>query len=191
MTKSKLKIAHQVPGRIRMKVAGAKGNPAVLEEVRATFASIPGIEEVKVNPATGSIVLNYDTGRHEEFHGHLHSRYSDNLAHGHSAPTNEIDELARKIEAEAEFLAEHSHAARMVVDFCKQVDHEIKLASGNTIDLTLLLAVGVAGITILEVGASAATPVWVTLTIFGLNHLINAHSAPVQAPRAAFAAALA
>ena len=189
MTKSKLKIAHQVPGRIRMKVAGAKRNPSVLEEVKAAFALIPGIEEVKVNPATGSVVLNYDTERHDEFHGHLHSRYRDNLAHGQAAPTNEIDELARKIEAEAKFLAEHSHAARVVVDFCKEVDREIKLASGNTVDLTLLLAVGVAGITILEVGASAATPVWVTLTIFGLNHLINAHSAPEQAPRAGVAAA--
>ena len=38
------------------------------------------------------------------------------------------------------------------------------------------LATAIAGFTILEVGANAATPVWVTLSMFGLNHLIEANS---------------
>jgi hypothetical protein len=181
MTKSKLHIAHQVPGRIRLKVAGAKHNPELLEEVKAAFSAIPGIAAVKVNPATGSIVVNYDTDRHDEFHGHLNTHYSDNLAGEQRLPNNEIDELAHKIEQEAEFLAEHSHAARVVVDFCKKLDKEIKLATGNNLDLTMLLAVGVAGFTIFEVGATAATPVWVTLSVFAINHYINSHAAQIQA----------
>jgi hypothetical protein len=48
--KVKPQIAHQVPGRIRMKIPSAKGNPAMLEEIQKTFAAIPGIEEVVVNP---------------------------------------------------------------------------------------------------------------------------------------------
>lgn len=84
--------------------------------------------------------------------------------------------LRARFQQEAEFLAENSHAARVVVDFFKQVDQQIKTGSSNTIDLKIVLAVGIASFTILEVGANAATPVWVTLAMFGLNHLIEANS---------------
>jgi hypothetical protein len=172
MTNAKLHIAHQVPGRVRMKVPSAKGNPELLEQMKQTLSVIPGIEEVIVNPETGSLVLHYDTDQHHEFHGHL-----EHHTGGHyKPPTNEIDALANKIQQEAEFLAENSHAARVIVDFCKQLDQGIKTGSSNTIDLKIVLAVGIAGFTILEVGASAATPVWVTLAMFGLNHFIEANS---------------
>lgn len=173
MTKVKLQIAHQVPGRIRMKIPSAKGNPELLEQMKQTFAVIPGIEQVTVNPATGSLVLHYDIDQHDEFHGHLEHHTG---GHHRPPPTNEIDALANKIEQEAEFLAEHSHTARVIVDLFKDVDRQIKVASGNTIDFKIVLAVGIAGFTILEVGASAATPVWVTIAIFGLNHLIQVNS---------------
>ena len=154
MTKMKLQIAHQVPGRIRMKVPSAKENPELLEQIKQTFSVIPGIEEVLVNPATGSIVLHYDTDRHDEFHGRLQHHTG-----GHyKPPTNEIDALANKIEQEAEYLAEHSHTARVIVDFFKDFDNGIKVSTGNVIDLKIVLAAGIAGFTIFEVGATAATP---------------------------------
>jgi cation transport ATPase len=176
MTKMKLQIAHQIPGRVRMKVPSAKDNPELLEQIKQTFSVIPGIEHVTVNPATGSVVLHYDTERHDEFHGRLQQHTG-----GHEKPpNNEIDALASKIEQEAEYLAEHSHAARAVVDFFKETDRQIKLATHNVVDLKILLATGIAGYTIFEVGASAATPVWATLAIFGLNHIIQANSPDAQ-----------
>jgi hypothetical protein len=174
MTKVKLKIAHQVPGRIRMKISSAKGNTELLEQMRQTFVVIPGIEQVTINPDTGSLVLHYDVDRHDEFHGHLEHHTG---GHHRPPPTNEIDVLASKIQQEAEFLAEHSHTARVIVDLFKEVDQQIKAGSSNTIDLKIVLAAGIAGFTILEVGATAATPVWVTLAMFGLNHLIDANKA--------------
>jgi len=172
MAKLKLQIAHQVPGRIRMKVPSAKDNPELLEQIKQTFSVIPGIEQVTVNPITGSVVLHYDHERHTEFHGRLEQHTGGQ----YRPPSNEIDALANKIEQEAAYLAEHSQTAKVVVDFFKDVDHQIKAASGNVIDLKILLAVGIAGFTIFEVGANAATPVWVTLAIFGLNHLIQANA---------------
>jgi len=171
MTKMKLQIAHQVPGRIRMKVPSAKENPELLEQIKQTFSVIPGIENVTVNPTTGSVVLHYDTDRHDEFHGRL-----EHHTGGHyKPPTNEIDALANKIEQEAEYLAEHSHTARVIVDFFKDFDNGIKVASGNVVDLKIVLAAGIAGFTVFEVGATAATPVWVTLAVFALNHMIQAN----------------
>jgi Heavy metal associated domain 2 len=177
-----LKIEHQVPGRVRMKIPAGKGNPDLLQKVSETFAVIPGIEHVTVNPTTGSVVLYYDTDRHDEFHGTFRGHYE---AHGggnhgggngaaHGADT-ELDKLTNSIEAEAEFLARHSHSARAVVDFVKKIDHEIKVATNNNLDLKIVFAVGIICLTVFEVGATAATPVWVTLAIFTVNHFIQMH----------------
>lgn len=40
MTKMKLQIAHQVPGRIRMKVPSAKENPELLEQIKQDRKSV-------------------------------------------------------------------------------------------------------------------------------------------------------
>jgi hypothetical protein len=187
--KVKLQIAHQVPGRIRMKIPSAKGDPALLEEIQKTFSAIPGIEQVVVNPETGSVVLRYDADRHDDFHAGFTHRFNEHHAgHGHAhhrPPSNEIDALASKIADEAEFLADHSDAARAVVDFCRRCDREIKVATGNTMDLKMVLCVGLVGFMIFEVGAAAATPVWVTLTLFGLNHFIEMQSELAESTRAA------
>src|SRR6202041_4202652 len=114
MTNVKLQVAHQVPGRVRMKIPSAKGNPELLEEMKQTLSVIPGIEQVIINPATGSLVLHYDTDQHDEFHGHLVHHTG---GQHRPPPSNEIDALADKLQREAEFLAENSHSARVVVDF--------------------------------------------------------------------------
>ena len=186
--KVKLQIAHQVPGRIRMKVPSAKGDPALLEEIQKAFSAIPGIEHVVVNPETGSVVLKYDAERRDDFHAgftHRFNEHHDGHRPAHRLPpSNEIDALARKIEEEADFLAEYSDAAKAVVDFCKHWDREIKVASGNLVDLKMVLCIGLVGFTIFEVGAAAATPVWVTLTLFGLNHFIEMQSELADSARA-------
>ena len=178
MTKMKVQIAHQVPGRIRLKVPKVKENPELIDQIQQMFNAIPGIEEVTINPTTGSVVLHYDTDNHDQFHGHLQQHTGGHF----KPPTNEIDALANRIEQEAEYLAEHSHTAKVVVDYFKDFDRQIKIATGNVVDLKIVLAAGIAGFTIFEVGATAATPVWVTLSIFALNHMIQANMAGNDGP---------
>lgn len=157
-----------------MKVPAAKGNVELLQQIAETFAAIPGIENITVNPATGSVVMKYDVDRHDEFHG----RFQDHVPEGcgYRAPATDIDQFALRIEQEAEFLASHSESARAVVDFFKRADCEIRSATDNYVDLKILLALGIIGFTVLEVGTAAATPVWVTLTLFSLNHVIEMHA---------------
>jgi hypothetical protein len=163
-----------------MKIPAGKGNPALLRQVADVFGQVPGIESVVVNETTGCVVLRYDTERHDQFHGALHGHI-----HGaERAPATEIDALANKIEEEAEFLAEHSKSARAVVDFFKTVDREIKVATNSNLDLKMVLAAGVIAVTVLEIGATAATPVWVTLMLFATNHYIELHQSQPQAARA-------
>jgi hypothetical protein len=187
MTKMNLKIEHQVAGRVRMKIPAGKGNPELLKQISEVFGVIPGIEEVTVNPTTGSVVLHYDADRHDEFHGSFRQHYdAHHAAHGaanggqHGADT-ELDKLTHSIEEEAEFLARHSHSARAVVDFVKILDREIKSATNNNIDLKIVFAVTIIGFTVFEVGATAATPVWVTLAIFTVNHFIEMHERQAHA----------
>jgi Heavy metal associated domain 2 len=171
--KPKLEIAHQIPGRIRMKVPSAKGNPEQLESYKEILGAIPGIESIDVNPETGSIVLRYDPKAQDHFHAGFQQHMHEQHGQHHRPPKNEIDQLATTIEREAEYLAEHSHVARVFVEACRNADRNIKLHSHNMLDLKMLLAIGVIGITVFEVGAAAATPVWVTLALFGLNHFIE------------------
>jgi hypothetical protein len=173
MTKLHLHIAHQVPGRVRMKIPAGKGNPELLKQISDTFGAIPGIEQVTVNPTTGSVILHYDAERHDEFHGSFAHHYRAHAAE--RPPATQFDVLASRIEDEAEYLARHSHAASAVVDLVKKFNREIKVATGNAVDLQIVFALGLIGLTVLEVGATAATPVWVTLAIFTVNHFIEMH----------------
>jgi hypothetical protein len=182
MTKMRLKIEHQVPGRVRMKIPAGKGNPDLLKQISEIFGIIPGIEEITVNPTTGSVVLHYDADRHDEFDGSLRQRFSA-LGAVHGSASNggmrgaetELDKLTNSVQTEAEFLASHSHSARAIVDFVKMLDREIKIATNNNVDLTIIFAVGVIALTLFQVGPTAATPVWLTLAIFTVNHFIEMH----------------
>ncbi len=174
--KFKLSIAHQVPGRVRMKIPSAKGNPELLQQISETFAVIPGIEHVTANPLTGSVVLHYDVDRHHEFHGRLQPG---------TAPPTQIDDFANKIQQEAEYLARNSDSARALVEFCKKLDREIKVATGNVVDLKIMFAVGIIGVMVFEIGATAATPVWVTFAIFAVNHFVDMHAPAASAPATA------
>ena len=92
-TKMNLKIEHQVPGRVRMKIPAGKGNPDLLKQVSETFAVIPGIEHVTVNPTTGSVVLFYDVDRHDEFHGTFRGHYQEHGGSNGSA----LEEIRKRL----------------------------------------------------------------------------------------------
>jgi Heavy metal associated domain 2 len=168
----KLQIAHQTVGRVRMKLPSAKGEPDLLKDIAETFSIIPGIERVEVNSITGSIILHYDEGN-KYFNDKLaQSLLVHNKQQG-ARLGSEYDELAKKIQTEAEFLAQKSETAKAVVDFFKRLDREVRFATYNVVDLKIILAVGAIALMIFEIGATAATPVWLTLAIFTFNHFIE------------------
>lgn len=176
--KHKARIEHKIPGRIRMKVPHAKSNPEILKTYATAFSAIPGITRVHPKVETGSIILEYDPKYEAAFHHHLHCacEHHDTHVHSESRPGDEIGDIASKIENEAEFLAQHSAVARVTVDFFKNFDREMKVLTDNTVDMKILLAGGLAAFTFFEIGAEAATPMWVTLALFSLNHLTELHA---------------
>ena len=183
--KHKAHIAHKIAGRIRIKVPSGKSNPEILEIYKKAFSSIHGVLEVKTKPDTGCIVIHYDPKHEKMFHSQFHHCCDKHhVAEAGPRPGDEIEEMAKKIETEAEFLAERSHLVRATVDIFKTVDYQIKMATDNTVDLKIILAGGLAAATFVEIGAEAATPMWVTLALFTVNHFVNLNQnhSPVRVP---------
>ena len=52
-------LAHDVPGRIRLKFEKLKNNPYRLEKLKEILA-VDGVYKLKTNAVTGSIVAEYD-----------------------------------------------------------------------------------------------------------------------------------
>ena len=167
-----VRVAHSVEGRIRLKVRHSKGKPEVLNAFAETFRRLPGIERVETNPVTGTVLLFYDPDRHREFVG----QFDRVVVQPPQPPKTDIDKFADVVAEEAEFLAQHSQSARVFIDAVKGLDREIKVRSNNNVDLKIVLAGGVIAAMFLEIGATAATPVWVTLLLFGANHFVELHS---------------
>lgn len=181
MTKKKhsAKVAHHVPGRMRLKLDTAKGNDELLAEIRQTLVNVPGIHDIQINAATGSVTVHYAADAHPELHTSINLHQEHFAVEHHVPPATKIDDMTKMIEEEAEFLAEHSESARIIVNFCKKLDRSVKQATGNTLDLKVLVPLGLAAVTFVEIGATAATPVWVTIGLFSLNHFVElqAHQA--------------
>jgi hypothetical protein len=188
-TKPGAEIAHATRGRVRIKIPAGKSNPELLHQIRAAFEGHPGIDAIEVKQSTGSIVIYYDPEHHEDIPSlftSMDKAAAAPMAHlaplaappapAHHRPTNKLDEEISQIADEAEFLAEHSHAARVIVDYIKGFDRQLKRTTNNNIDLKILVPVGLAAFTIMEIGVATATPMWVTLMLFSVNHFVELHA---------------
>lgn len=190
--KHKAHIAHHTHGRTRMKVPSGKGNQAVLDHFEQALSAVPGVERVETNIDTGSVIVHYDPRMQVQFEcalcDHLDAHHGHGEAHAAvTRPGDEIEDAMAKIQAEAEFLAQHSDTAKALVDLCKSLDHQIKQSTNNAVDLKIVLAAGLTVYTFVAIGAHAATPMWVTLALFGLNHFAELHAPhnAIQAQRVA------
>lgn len=185
-------VAHATRGRVRLKIPAAKSNPALLDQIKASFEGHPGIDAIEVKPSTGSIVIYYDPEHHDDLPSlftSMDKTASASMAHmaplaaappeapaHHRPAATKLDEEISQIADEAEFLAEHSRAASAVVDYIKGLDRQLKLSTNNNIDLKILVPIGLAAFTIFEIGVATATPMWVTLALFSLNHFVELHA---------------
>src|SRR6266446_9142692 len=106
-------VTHHIPGRMRVKLPHAKGDRALLERIKESISPLPGVRSIEMNPTTGSVEVNYDPNDYEHYAGQLTAHGErENLFMLGPPELTEADDLAAKIEAEAEFLAEHSETAR-------------------------------------------------------------------------------
>jgi hypothetical protein len=170
------RIAHHIPGRLRLSVSRAGGNELLLGEIRDSILSIPGVEGVDTSVITGSVLVHYDPELHRHFHRRLsaHCEQAD-LVTLKPPVISEVDELAEKVEQEAEFLAAHSKIALGMVNVFGRFDRTIKIATGNMFDLRVLLPLGLAVWAFFKSGSKLSTPLWLTLGISAFNSFVALH----------------
>ncbi len=58
------KVASAVPGRVRIKLHPANRNQAFMDGIKSGLGSREGIQDIRLNGATGSVTVRYDHARH-------------------------------------------------------------------------------------------------------------------------------
>ena len=58
------RMASLVPGRLRIKLHPTSRDPQTMNGIKCGLESHEGVHEVRVNPASGSVTVNYDHERH-------------------------------------------------------------------------------------------------------------------------------
>jgi hypothetical protein len=164
-------VAHEIEGRIRLKLPDTKKNLDLLETIRKALAGIPGAESVEANPLTGSVLLQYDPVLNGTVRQQI-ARIGEEtglFALMQSQPSH----LSEPVEGIGNYVAVPSRAAEAIIDEVGKVNKQIKYASDNTVDLNVLLPMGVALYSASLIAKRLATPRWLTLAIFSFNSFMS------------------
>jgi hypothetical protein len=156
-------IAHHIPGRVRLKVPLAHGNPTTLRQMKDTFDKMPGVKASEIRSSSASLVLYYD----QNDPGALLA--SDVAPWGR--PTVGIGE-ARQI---ADGALKHVFTALDRNGW--QVPGSNKIPS-----LRNRIPIGLAAATFLEICVAAAPPLWLSLALLFLKHVVDLRPRRGEAP---------
>jgi len=163
-------VHHHLPGRLRLRIPAVRGEEDELRELSSAIAKTPGISRVEYNPLTGSILIQYSLDRYRNLQS-LESSLSASavpIAVNNSHPDRPSQHQRHT--------RGRSVAARGVDSFFKQLDHEIRIATDNEVDLKFILPFGVGVLGLLALRLSSTTPLWLTLLIFAFNSFLGLHA---------------
>ncbi len=174
------KVVHHLPGRLRLRVSSVKGNPAALAKIADTLGSVDGVSATEVNPVTGGILVHYDP--------QLHDAIPSTIAR--VAESSGLFLLESAMETLEGFEGEHSLVATGLIDFVKEINQQVSEATGNSVDLRVLVPLGALVLAATYFTVEMGTPFWVMLTLFAFNSFVMFHRpAPIVVSRATCMAA--
>ncbi len=148
-------IAHQSPGRLRIKFPAQKGDEGFFGNLGRMLLSGPGVQKVEANPLTGSVLL-------------LHESNSDSIIE--FAREKEMFRVARAEKEESPGTVFHESLTSSFAE----LNERVKSAMGGQIDLwgTTSLFLIAAGIYQVVRGNFTAIP-WYTALYYGSNILLK------------------
>ena len=177
------RIVHHVSGRLRIKVTDAKAEEEFYVAVQRMLGELPGVDSVRVNPASSSIVVDYrpsDTL--------FHSRLQEDSEVGSWLSLDAEDTLTTAVDevvtASARYLGKHSRVAESIVSTAEHLDASLRKASDGYLDLKVLLPLGVVVATSLTKARGRGTPMWLTLSTFAFNTFLTFHRQRIDHPPA-------
>lgn len=143
-----------------------KRDPQLLHKVADAAAKIPEAKAVETNPLTGSVLIHY--------HRSGFGRFVDLLGEALEGILILADPEAAVEEAALGLLISGpSQTAKAVADFFRSLDRELKVATGNAVDLRSLVPLVAIAVAVTLVSDSISTPLWLTLAIFSMNSFLQ------------------
>ena len=174
------RVVHHVPGRMRIRVHGAKHNAKLFDRLKGALSHTDGITRIETNCDTGSMVIHCRNKRPRQF---MHELVEQGRSTQHfDLDIGQAGDMWAGIEKEATFLAAHSELARSVVNETVRLDQAVKRATDNTLDLKVLVPLGLAVVSFFYVGTDVATPLWISLGVFSFNSFVALHP-PLPYPK--------
>lgn len=176
-------IAHAMPGRLRLKVAGIRNNPEFAADLRQRLATIPAVQDIEVNVGTGSVIIRYD---------------ATTLATDDSVRTltaslatifPDIDlsqvDLSALLSANGSAAATAPVVASSIRAFFTQVNENIDTATGGTADLRTLLPLLLFGLGIRSLFKTdkPRIPTWYDFLWFALGTYFMLNPKPGEKPQ--------
>ena len=64
-------VVHALPGRVRFRIPSKKDDVVYFEELSDDFAKCTGLEKLVINPATASVLIQYDVKNTDTLNGFL------------------------------------------------------------------------------------------------------------------------
>lgn len=178
---SKVRIAHHVPGRMRLKVLGVPGDPEFFAVVKRIISGLEGVESVRVNARSSSIVIDYSPAD-TVFHFRLQDDPNVNAwmsLQGDDALLAGIDVA---VASGAYYMAKQSRLAESLVAGAEELDFRLRQASDGYVDLKLLLPLLFAAATSMRQARGTGTPMWLSLGTFAFNSFLSLHRERIGAP---------
>jgi hypothetical protein len=166
---------------MRLKVLGAPTEQNFFATVKKVIASLQGVECVRVNAASSSIVIDYSPAD-TVFHFRLQDDPDVNTwlcLEGDDALLAGIDEA---VATGSHYFARHSRLAEGIVTSAEQLDSRLRRASDGYLDLKLLLPLAFAAATSMRQARGRGTPMWLSLSTFAFNSFLSLHRQRINAP---------
>lgn len=174
-------VVHHVPGRLRLRVWGAPSGTGLLDQVAHRLRHADGVQAVRVNPASSSLVIRYrasdqDFVRRIQRHPALSRWPSTGPGVPAEAPPSGLPAEC----AASRPLPDRSHVAQAIMATSLRLDSSVRRASAGYVDLRLLLPMVFAGAGSYMARSGRGTPMWMTLAMSAFHAFLSLH--PSGAP---------
>lgn len=163
------RVVHFTPGRLRVRMARLKDNPALAQQMQTLLADVDGVDDVKVNPLTGSLLLHYDPAQTESLNILLGAAERFGLL------PSDFDKAQLRTWLDAHHNGHQGTAPHPLRDeiiaLFRTANRKVNQATGGTSDLSVLVPISfvLAGLLKLLFIKKTPTPAWYEFLWFGFN----------------------
>ena len=173
MTKAKhTHVVSSTPSRTRLRVSHKRRNPQEMARIARAIKAHPGVQEVKTNVQTGSIVVHHD--------------HTDSSLDEFSAILQDLGVVLGKVtDVDLPFSEGKSEVATDLTRAISDLNDRVGQATNGVVDLRLLVPIGLASLALRELirtGWEFETAPWYVLTWYAFDSFIKLHYTAEPSP---------